>query len=222
MAALVVEPARYIEGCAQLAEQAGNSALAASIRTLGAKVVGYSQLSFDEIAALNEVTEQLDAPPFVGELDAALTASVMLSFVGDTETAGYKLLGLFRAKQATRDVTFMQNADFLGQLVECAVAFDKHEAKMGWAFAALPSLERARWACLMAAANDNIGLETTGGWLPLAASCVAEDGELHQLAVSAYATLGMDARYAEAALQRIGRCDPSSTAHKTTSGKELR
>ncbi|HEY0134422.1 MAG TPA: hypothetical protein VGB85_10090, partial [Nannocystis sp.] len=114
------------------------------------------------------------------------------------------LLRLFRARQPGGDASFM-TPTLLAALVEAPVAFDEHEDILRWAFATLPPAERARWAASLAAASENIGLETTGGWLAEASMCVADDQEFRRLVERAYVDFGLDAEDATRAVEALGR-----------------
>ena len=130
------------EACAVLARTRGRTELAASIRRLGTAIESGVILSFDDEAHAREVAAELEAPPFLGELAAALVAATLLATLGDAECAGYALLRLFRARQPGGDASFM-TPTLLAALVEAPVAFDEHEDILRWAFATLAPAERA-------------------------------------------------------------------------------
>lgn len=198
-----VEPhaARSVE----LARTEGDDALAESIRKLGDAIAAYAKLSFDDEETLRAVVSRLRTPPFLGEVAAAITGSIFLEKLDDTDAAGSHLLGFFRARRASSRADFMTSADLLTQMARCAIALDANQEVLGWALEALSPPERARWAVLLAAGCDNVGLETTGGWLALASSCVADDAELLRLTVEAYQAHGMDAARATEMLAELGR-----------------
>jgi len=192
------------EECAALVSAAGDASTASAVLRFGQMIAEAQTLSFDDEARAREVAGGLEQPPLVGQLAAALVAWRLLVSLGDSECAGYAVLRLFRARKEAGDAGFMVRA-LLEAMIESPFAFDEHEDVLRWAFATLAPAERARWAASLAAANDDIGLETTGGWLAEASACVADDGEFRGLVERAYALAGLSPAFAAEAIERVGR-----------------
>lgn len=200
----MLEMSPGFEECAALVSAAGDVRTASEVLRFGRMIAEGETLSFDDEALAREVAGVLEQPALVGQLAAGLVASRLLVSLGDPECAGYALLRMFRARKEMGDAGFMGHA-LLAAMIESPFAFDEHEDVLRWAFATLAPAERARWAASLAAANDNVGLETTGGWLAEASACVADDREFREVVERAYAEAGLSPAFAAEAIERVGR-----------------